>query len=94
MTQQPPAGSLVDTGNPLLAQVPVQLDTGDLVTPGGPVGVLTFRSPSTTFTAFLGADDLRRWAQLLSDLADKMTGGIVTAPPGALDRLEKILRQR
>jgi len=91
---QPPARQLIDMGNPLLAQAPVQLDTGDLDAPGGKVGVLTFRSPSATFTAFLGAGDVRRWAQLLSGLADRLEGTLVTASPGALSHLDRMRGQR
>lgn len=75
----PPQVPLIDAGNSLIAQVPAQLYTGSVTTPAGKIGVLTIRTSSTTLTVFLEADDLRNWVQLLTSLADQLTGGLVHA---------------
>lgn len=73
---------LIDEGNSLLAQVPVQLHTGSASTPTGKIGILTLRSASTTFTAFVTAEDIRTWVGLMSALADQLSGNkIVPASP-------------
>jgi len=89
--QQPPPAAF-DLGNPLLAPVPARLDltSADLHDGGGKIGLVTVRTPSTTQTVMLTAEDLRTWAGLLTGLADQLTGGIVRATPldvAALDQL-------
>lgn len=74
-----PQAALIDTGNPLLARVPVDLKTGAVETPAGKLGVLTLRTSSSTLTLFLSAGDLRDWTRLLTELANQLTGGIVPA---------------
>lgn len=84
MTQPQQGSPLVDTGNPLISQVPARMDTGTIDAPGvGLLAVLTFRTASTTMTVMLTADDLKNWAELLTGLAGQMNGGghIVQATP-------------
>lgn len=66
---------LFDVGNPLLAQGPVNIQTGAVETPAGKTGVFTLRTGSTTLTIFLGEGDLRAWAGLLTAAADGLAGG-------------------
>lgn len=70
-----PQVPLFDVGNPLLAQGPVNIQTGAVETPAGKTGVLTLRTGSTTLTIFLGEGDLRAWAGLLTAAADGLAGG-------------------
>lgn len=72
MTQ--PAQPLVDTGNPFLSKVPVQLGTGEVTTSEGRFGVATFRTPGTTLTAMLTRDEALSWAAAFQSLADQLTG--------------------
>jgi hypothetical protein len=74
-----PPVPLLDAGNSLIAQVPAQLHTGMVSGPAGKIGVVTLRTTSTTVTVFLSAVDLRTWAELLTGLADKMSGGLTQA---------------
>jgi hypothetical protein len=76
-----PPRPFVDMANPMLTQVPAQLDTGSVGTPSGKLGVLTIRTASTTLTVFLTQDDLRTWSGLLTGLADQLGGSIVVASP-------------
>lgn len=79
-----------DTGNPLLARAPVRLETGTLDTPDGKLGALTLRSATTTMTAFLTAEDLRTWSDLLGQLADSLSGvTVVAASPVDIARLNQ-----
>ena len=65
----------LDAGNPLLSAGPARLDGGVITTPQGKLGCLTVRTSSTTTTVLVEADDLRKWAQFISDLADQADGG-------------------
>lgn len=87
---------LVDQGNPLLAHVPAQLDTGTVELPGeGKVGVMTIRTGSTTLTIMLAAEDLKNWAGVLSGLADQLGGaGLVKATPVDVSTLNQLMRGR
>lgn len=77
-----PQRPFIDPANELLMQVPARLDTGSVATPDGrKLGVLTIRTGSTTLTVFLGAEDLRTWAQLLTDVAGQLSGKLVPASP-------------
>lgn len=71
----PSGAPFIDTGNQLLSQVPVRMETGTVDTPAGKVAVLTLRSATTTMTALLGVADLRAWTEVLGDLADSIDGG-------------------
>lgn len=85
---------LVDMGNPLLAHVPAQLDTGTVDLPGeGKFGVMTIRTGSTTLTVMLAAVDLKNWAGVLAGLAEDLGGGLVKASPldmTALDMMHPV----
>lgn len=76
-----PEVPLTDSGNSLLAQAPAQMHTGFITTPAGKLGVLTFRTASTTMTIFLGEADLRGWSGALKAMADQIGGGLVPASP-------------
>jgi hypothetical protein len=68
--------SFLDQGNPLLQPQPVRIDAGSVTMPDGTVlGVLTFRSPSTTMSAFLSPEEVQQWAEILADAAEKLGAG-------------------
>ncbi len=80
--------SFFDIANTLLGQVPVTIDTGTIDSPDGiKLGVLTFRTASTTLTVLLGADDVATWGELLTDLARSMKNNSVT--PASMEDLAK-----
>lgn len=82
MTVPRQGAPLVDQGNPLLGQVPAQMDTGTVDIPGsGTLGVLTIRTTSATVTVMLAPQDLQSWGEILTSLAGKLRGGLVQATP-------------
>lgn len=69
-------GAFFDEDNPLLAQVPVRLDTGTIGGQGEePRGILTWRTASTTLTVVAGAEDLKVWADILAEMAASLKRG-------------------
>ena len=91
----PPA--FIDVGNPLLAQVPARLDGGTIDIPGaGRMAVVTIRTASTTLSVVLSAEELGKWAQILSGMHASMNGaisGIVLPTAADVSRLERGNRQ-
>lgn len=83
----------LDTGNPLLAQVPVRLECGTVTGQGtAATGVLTLRSATTTMSVLLSADDLRKWAKIISDLSESLGGsgpGLIKATAADISSLGK-----
>jgi hypothetical protein len=72
----PAAPAFFDPGNPLLAQVPVQLDAGTVTGAGpDPVAILTIRTASTTLSVLLGAEELGKWSEIISGLHASLNGG-------------------
>lgn len=59
-------------GNSLLSQVTARLETGSITQPGNTRGVLTIRTASTTLTVILTREDVRKWADVISSLADQL----------------------
>lgn len=90
----PQAPVLVDTGNTLLSRTDFQLSTGSIEAPGGTLGVLTIRTPSTTLTLFLPGKDVKEWAGMLDDLAAQLDGtGLVKATPQDLSLLAQLAKR-
>lgn len=82
MTQPPQA--LIDTGNPLLAPVPVQMDAGTLLEPGGrQVVIFTLRSATTTMSPILDVKTFRSWLKILNALDSTLSeSGLIVAGNG------------
>jgi hypothetical protein len=81
----PQQAVLVDIGNPLLAQVPIKMDTGSMWQPGGggQVAVVTIRTASTTLTLLLDPEHVKTWAKLFAGLAESMSStGLIVAGNG------------
>lgn len=76
----PAAGMLTDAGNPLLDRAAVRLETGSLETPDGTLGIITIRTPTTTLTVFLPAEDIRSWTGVLAELGDQVNGTSLIRP--------------
>jgi hypothetical protein len=75
----------VDEANALLAPGPCTMATAV----HGDLGVLTFRTPTTTLTLQLPKADILAWARLIRELGDSMAGGsglLVARPSGVLLR--------
>jgi hypothetical protein len=90
----PQAPVLVDAGNPLLSRTDCQLDTGSIETPDHTLGVITVRTPSTTLTVFLPAQDVKQWQEALGQLAGQLdSGGLVKASPQDLSLLAQLARK-
>lgn len=86
---------LFDLGNQLLAQVPARLDTGSVSSPAGEaVGVVTFRTASTTLTLLVTAEDLRNWADIMTKLAQSLSGGVVAASAADIASLSVAEKRR
>ncbi len=87
----------LDINNPLCSGGPARIDSGIIGTEQGPMGVLTFRTPSTTLTMVLQPEDLRNWAEHISGLADAMdkNGGtkLVSASMGDVVALDKTMQK-
>jgi hypothetical protein len=86
----------LDINNPLCAGGPARIDSGMIGTEQGKMGVLTFRTPSTTLTVVMQADDLRTWADHINQLADHMDGGgtkLIPAGMGDVVALDKTMRK-
>jgi hypothetical protein len=64
-----------DVNNTLLGAGPARIDGGVMQTPDGRQAVFSMRTPSTTVTAILTAEDLRNWATFINALADEVDGG-------------------
>jgi hypothetical protein len=68
----------VDLANTLLQPGPAVMCTGV----NGALGVLTFRTPTTTLTIQLPKADILAWAGLIKDLGDSLGGsGLLVATP-------------
>lgn len=71
---------LFDEGNKLLGELPAQLTTDIVDTPGGQRLAMTIRTPTTTLTIFLRGADAKSWAAQLSAEAAMLSGaGLITA---------------
>jgi hypothetical protein len=71
----------VDLANALLQPGPAQMSTAV----NGALGVLTFRTPTTTLTIQLPKADLLAWAGLIRELGDSLGGGsLLIARPGSV----------
>lgn len=79
---QPPA--FFDPANPLLAPGPARLDTGTITGAGGQLGVITVRNSGGEATVMLAAADVRKWAAILTQLADSMSTSGLIVPGGPL----------
>lgn len=76
----------LDPNNSLLSGGPARLDGGSITPPGQPpMGVLTFRTASTTLTVLMGAADLRNWAGIINGLADEVEGKKHLQPASVMD---------
>ena len=89
MTSPEEAIQVLDVGNNLLAKVPITLAVGTLDTPDdGQLGVLTWRSGTTTFTVMGTPAELQGWVNqqvgMLSVLS-KSGLAVVRQPLSALD---------
>lgn len=82
MTRPPGPPSFLGAVNPLLAQVPVRLETGTVDLPGGAgkVAVLQVQTASTTMHVILGAEDLGNWVKVISDLHASLSGRSLAVP--------------
>jgi len=69
----------VDPGNELLNEVPAQLTTGLVPTPGGQRLVLTIRTATTTLTVFLAKEYAENWRDIIVKDVSRMNGLIL--PP-------------
>jgi hypothetical protein len=70
-----PIPEYIDPNNPILATGPARLDTGTITVPqAGKLGVFTVRTPSTTVTVMLSAEDARSWADLFDEVARDLGG--------------------
>jgi hypothetical protein len=68
----------VDAANTLLAPGPATMCTAV----NGALGVLTFRTPTTTLTIQLPKADILAWAGLIRELGDSLGGsGLLVATP-------------
>jgi hypothetical protein len=79
---------LLDEGNKLLMELPAQLTTDVIGTPGGQRLAMTVRTPTTTLTVFLRGSDAKKWAHQLTVESSVMSDtGLVTAngASGSLD---------
>jgi hypothetical protein len=86
----------LDINNPLCAGGPARIDSGIIGTEQGKMGVLTVRTASTTLTVVMNTDDLRNWAEHISNLADAMDGGgtkLVAAGMGDVVALDTTMRK-
>jgi hypothetical protein len=88
MSAQPVNGSTpqvppVDPANVLLDETPTIVSVGDMMTARGKRVVITFRTPSTTFTAILEREfALGLGQQLVSDA--QSLGGLIVPPSGGI----------
>lgn len=79
-TPQNPA-SFLDQNNPLIATGPARLDLGVITHPqNGKIGVVTVRTSSSTVHAFLTAEEVGQWADLLNGLKEALGGGTKLQP--------------
>lgn len=67
----------VDTGNPMLSEVPASFQCTPVNGPGGQRLALTIRTQSTTLTVLLVKDDAARWRDVMTEAISKMSGLIV-----------------
>ena len=84
----------LDVNNPLCAGGPARIDSGMIGTEQGKMGVITFRTSSTTLTVVMNADDCRNWADHINGLADALDGGgtkLVPAGMGDVAALDKTM---
>ena len=76
----------VDPGNHLLAELPAQMMTALMQTPGGQRMALTIRTPTTTLTVLLQQGDARTWATNINATASQMSGaGLIVAGPNGVN---------
>jgi hypothetical protein len=76
--------SFLDAANTLLARVPVRMETGTIDIPGaGRLGIVTFRSATTTMSPILTAAELDDWAGVLTDLAAAVRSAVLVQPTAA-----------
>lgn len=72
----------LDPSNPLLATGPSRLDVGTVDLPEtGKLGIFTVRTPSTTLTVMLSAEDLRTWAGIMNTTADQLESSLSQVAP-------------
>ena len=71
MMPEPVLPAVVDLANDLLAPGPAQCYTGL----NGEMGVLTFRTPTTTLTIQLPKADIIAWGKMIVSLGESMQGG-------------------
>lgn len=85
----------LDPHNPLLASGPARLDAGTIELPGvGRLGVLTVRTPSTTVTVMLSAEDVATWTDLLAKVRDDLGGKkLVAATPMEVAALDTTMKR-
>jgi hypothetical protein len=77
-----PTEHLIDDGNPLLAPTTVRLDTGTFDTPAGLLGVVTYRTSTTTFTMMATEANFRQQVSIITALCDGMRGTkVIPASP-------------
>ena len=87
----------IDSGNPLLQPTQSRIDTGSVTMPDGTkLGVLTLRTPDTTLSLFLVAEDFRQWSEILAAAADALEGKakLAVATPGDAALLSQALKGR
>jgi hypothetical protein len=73
--------AFLDQNNPLVATGPARLDLGIISHPQtGQLGGVTMRTQSGTLTAFLTADEVGQWVDLLNGLKEALGGGSKLVP--------------
>lgn len=90
----------IDPCNPLLGAGPGRLDTGIIGIEDQKIGIATVRTPSTTVSVNLSAEDADNWADYLKQLATALRDGggpskLVAAGMGdvaAMDQMAKLQR--
>lgn len=89
MTQPAPEPTPYDTGNPLLGGGPASIALTQVPTVNGEMTAATFRTMSTTLTAFLTREELYKWADVMRSHADQM-GGLIVPQPGDMIPLQAV----
>ena len=67
----------MDTGNPILSEVPATFSCTPVNGPGGQRLAFTVRTGSTTLTIFLAKDHAINWRDVMSEAIGQMSGLIV-----------------
>lgn len=70
----------IDASNPLLGETQAMIATALLDSTGGQRCALTIRTASTTLTVFLNQDDAKKWAEILRNAANQMSGSGLIVP--------------